>query len=193
MVIPKLHFFQVEGEFFLGDAMVFDQPFLGVAPESLDAVDVNFPGGESFFMVDFEMPIPTEHQRVITPIFVCVHDGSPSHRFDCERKQSLGRDIFDSLNLNHAIPLKYAKYGHFSRRTPSSFAFSLTSEIRFIELDFTAEKVMIRRVGHQRQSNDCNGLKHGGITKPDLLCDLPGTKIKLEEFDHPQPVPVGDI
>jgi hypothetical protein len=26
-----------------------------------------------------------------------------------------------------------------------------------------------------------------------LLCDLPGTKIKLEEFDHPQPVPVGDI
>ena len=44
IVIPKLQFLEIQREEFSGHAMMFDQPFLGEAPESLQPVYIDLTG-----------------------------------------------------------------------------------------------------------------------------------------------------
>ena len=67
MIIPELEFFEIQREPGLGDAMVLHQPFLGPAPEPLQAVDVDPAGGEELLVVYFQVPVATKHQAVIAP------------------------------------------------------------------------------------------------------------------------------
>ena len=48
MIVSKLQFLEVEGEPLRGNAMVFHDALLGVAPEPLQAIDV-YPASEVFF------------------------------------------------------------------------------------------------------------------------------------------------
>jgi hypothetical protein len=49
IVIPEFHFFHVEGEFFLRDAVEFYDSFFGKTPESLYPVDIDLTGGKELF------------------------------------------------------------------------------------------------------------------------------------------------
>jgi len=45
IIIPELQFFEIQGEPFSGDAMMFHEPLLGPVPKSLLAVNVDPSGG----------------------------------------------------------------------------------------------------------------------------------------------------
>jgi hypothetical protein len=52
IVISELHFFQVQRELYIGDFMELNNSLFGVAPESLEAININFAGRESSFVVN---------------------------------------------------------------------------------------------------------------------------------------------
>ena len=65
MVIPKFHFFQVQREPFFGDAMELNEPLLSVTPEPFNAIDIDLAIAKVFAMVKIDMPVATEHKRII--------------------------------------------------------------------------------------------------------------------------------
>ena len=52
VIIPELHFLEIEREFFRRDAVELDQAFFGERPEAFQAIDVNFSARISLFMID---------------------------------------------------------------------------------------------------------------------------------------------
>ena len=54
MVISKLHFFsqdpfgQIRGKYFKRDSLIFNQPLLSLAPETLQAINIDFPEEKIF-------------------------------------------------------------------------------------------------------------------------------------------------
>lgn len=52
MVVPELHFFDVELVVVFIDAMIFLESFLGKAPEPFQSVDIIVPFPEGFLVVD---------------------------------------------------------------------------------------------------------------------------------------------
>jgi hypothetical protein len=61
-------------ELFFRDSVMFNQSFLGNTPESLYAVNVDLPLLEFMLVVDVEMLVSAEHERVISPPFIGIHD-----------------------------------------------------------------------------------------------------------------------
>lgn len=45
--------------------MVLDDPFLGPAPESIQSIGVDLAGGEILAVINFQVPISTEHKAVV--------------------------------------------------------------------------------------------------------------------------------
>ncbi len=78
---------------------MLNQPLFGIAPESLNAIDVDFTRGKELLMINLQMPVAAKHQRVIASEFICVNDGSSSNRFDSEAQKSLCADITNGLDL----------------------------------------------------------------------------------------------
>ena len=76
VVVSKLHFFQVEGEESLGDAVVLCEPLFCIGPEAFQAVDVDFAGGKPLAMVDAQVSVTTEHKSIVASEAVGVNDGS---------------------------------------------------------------------------------------------------------------------
>mgnify|MGYP001122405332 FL=1 len=63
---------------------MLNQPFLGKGSESFNSIDIDLPLLEFITMLNIEMLVATEHERVISPPFVYVHDRAsphPLHRF----------------------------------------------------------------------------------------------------------------
>jgi len=81
--------------------MVLNQPFLGKRPEPFNPVDVDLSLLELIAMVDIEMLVATEHERILSPPLVCVYDGASPHPLHCLGHKTLGRDI---LNNTHRDP-----------------------------------------------------------------------------------------
>ena len=46
VIVAKLHFLKVEREAFWGDAMMFDEPFLGITPKAFQAIDIDLAATE---------------------------------------------------------------------------------------------------------------------------------------------------
>ena len=65
MIIPELQFLEGQGKPLRGDSVVFDDPFLGVAPESFQAVDVNPAAGKVFSVIHPQVSITEEHERIV--------------------------------------------------------------------------------------------------------------------------------
>lgn len=64
--------------------MVLDEPLLGPAPESLQAVDVNLSGREILSVVYLQVPVAAKHEAVIASELVRVNDTSPADLLDGE-------------------------------------------------------------------------------------------------------------
>jgi hypothetical protein len=67
VVVPELQFFEIEGKFLRISAVVFQQPFLGKRPESLNPIDVDLTVGESLSMIDSPMFESIGDKTIVTP------------------------------------------------------------------------------------------------------------------------------
>lgn len=193
IVIPKLHLFQVEREFFFRDAVELDEPFLSIAPETLNAVYVNLAVGKELFMVYVDMTIAAEHKRVVALKLVGIDDAAAPHSFNRKVKERARLNVLDSLDLDHSVTLQDAENRHFSGRPSASLAFASASEVALVHLDHSAEKLGgLRRAGNDGCAYNVDRFKDRRIAESGLLSDPPGRELKLEQLYNPEPVLVRD-
>jgi hypothetical protein len=192
IVIPKFHFFQVEGEFFLRDAMEFYDSFLSKTPESLYPIDIDLTGGKKLFVIDFDVAVSAEHETVVAFEFIGIDDTASANSFNGEVEQGVRRDIVDYLDLDHPFALQDTENRYFIVCSPASFALSSSPEIRLVHLNFSTEqRCPIRGSGHDRFPDHRDRLEDRWITEAHLDSDLTGRLLKRKEFYDPQPVPGG--
>ena len=188
MIIPEFHFLEIEREFLGRDAVELDQALFGEGPEAFQSIDVNFSARVSFFMVDSQVAIAAEHQRVIAAEFIGVDDRSATDRFDRHIQQRGRRDVFDDVDLDHAISLQNAENRDFMGSSPATLTLPLSSEVRFVHFDLAAQKIGgFGSVGHNRLSNHGDRFESRGITKADLLGYLAGRDFEFKELEDPEP------
>lgn len=192
IIIPEFHFFQVEGEFFLRDAVEFYDSFLGKTPESLHPVDIDLTGGKELFVVDFDVAIPAEHEAVVAFEFIGIDDTASANSFNGEVEQGVCRDIVNYFDLNHPRALQDTENRYFIVCPPASFSLSSSTEIRLVHLNFSTEqRCPIRSSGHDRFPDHRDRFEDRWITEAHLDSDLACRQLKLKEFYDPQPVPSG--
>ena len=194
MIIPELHFFDIQREFIFGDAMEFDEPFLGIAPESFESVDIDLASGKSLTMIHPEMPISAKHETVIAFELVRI-DNSPSpdslHRHTKERSRT---NIHDYFYFHQAVPLEYTKDGYLVLSSPSPFPLTPASKVGFIGFDFSAEDIhSVISMSDNALSDDIECLKHGRIGNPCLQGSFTSRYLQLKELDKPEPIPSRDV
>lgn len=193
IIITKLHLFQVEREFSLGDAVEFYKTFFGIAPKTLNSVYVNFAVSKELFMVNINMSITAKHQRVIASKFIGVDDAAASHCLNRKVKKRICSYIFDGLDLDYAITLQNAENRHFPYCPSAAFAFASASEIAFVHLDYPAEEIGgIRGTGNDGSAYQIDRLQDRRVAKTGLLSYLSGREFKFKELYNPEPVLVRD-
>lgn len=187
VIISKLHFLEIQRELFFGDTMKLSQPFLCIAPETLQAVDIDLAGGKALAVIHPQMPIPTEHQGIVAAELIRVDNGAAADRLDRHVQQTLGRDIPDHLNLHDAVSLDNPEDGDLPGRASSAFPLASASEVGLVQFDLAVHQQLAIQVGQDRPSQNRDGLERGRITQPDLLGDLPGGQLHLKKLNEPQP------
>lgn len=194
MIIPELHFLEIEREFFRRDAVELDQAFLGEGPEAFQTINVDFPARISLFVIDPQMAVAAEHQGIIAAEFIGVDDRSATDRFDRHIQQRGRRDVFDDVDLHYPISLQNAENRDFMGRSPATLTLPLSSEVRFVHFDLAAQKIVgFGSMGHDRLSNHGDRFEGRGITKADLLGYLAGRDFEFEELEDPEPGLGGDF
>ncbi len=167
--------------------MKLGQPFFGIAPEAFQAVDIDLAGREALAVIDPQMPVPAEHQRIVAAEFIGVDNRASADRFDRHIQQTLGRDISNDLDLHDPVSLEDSEDGDLSGRAATAFALASASEIGFVQFDLSCQEQLTIQVGQDRPAQDRDRLEHRGITQSDLLGDLPAGQLHLKELDDPQP------
>jgi hypothetical protein len=170
--------------------MMFNQPFFSIAPETFQAVDVDFAGREDLFVVDPEMAITAEHQSIITSELIGIDYTPSTHFFDRQIQKGLGTDVGQNLHLNNSLSLQDAENRDFVTSTSSTFAFTLTSKIGFVHLHFSFDQSPAKggAFSNYAPSNQIHCLQHCRITYTHLFGNLPGGKLQLKQLDDPEPV-----
>lgn len=169
--------------------MMFYESFFGVTPKSLDSVDINFSGGEFSFMIDSQMPIATEHQRIIASKFIRINNGPSSYGLNGQGKQSFGTDIFNHFNFDNPIPFQNTKYGDFIKCASASFPFPSATKVSLIQFNLAVEKLLAPlSISHNRYSDQINRSQHRRIAKAKLLGDFSCRKLQLKELNDPKPL-----
>ena len=121
--------------------MVLNQPFLGKRPEPFNPVDVDLSLLELIAMVDIEMLVATEHERILSPPLVCVYDGASPHPLHCLGHKTLGRDILNNTDRNLPSSFQYPVDNSLASCTSPSISFSLSPEIGFICFKFPFQNI----------------------------------------------------
>ena len=120
------------------DSIEFGQTALGVAPKSLDAVDMMDSLSEVVLsVVDYVMlSIPQVHQAIIAFQAVGVNNGLVAHfPLDCFSESGSGA-IGDDLGVDPIVSLQDAKDDSFFVGSPAAFAPDAPgAEIGFVDLD----------------------------------------------------------
>lgn len=125
---------------FFGDAVVLDEPFLGPAPESLQAVDVDLAGGENLAVIHFQVPISTEHQAVVTFKLIGIDNGTSADLLDREPQQRFGRHIGNHGNVNNPVPLQDPEDRDLTGRSAATITLALAAKVALIQFDLTAQQ-----------------------------------------------------
>jgi hypothetical protein len=192
IIIPEFHFFQVEGEFFLRDAVEFYDSFFGKTPESLHPIDIDLTGGEELFVVDFDVAVSAEHEAVVAFEFIGIDDTASANSFHGEVEQGVCRDIVDYLDFDHPLALQDTENRYFIVCSSAPFPLSSSTEIGFIHLNLSTEqRCPFRGTGHDRFPDHRDRFEDCWITEPHLSSDLACRQLKFKEFYDPQPVPGG--
>ncbi len=189
VIVSELHLLGIKREQLFRDAVIFDQPFFGIGPEALQAIDVDLARTEPPLMVDSEMPVTAEHQGVVTTEFVGIDDASPADHLDRQTQENLGRDIANDLDFDLALTLENAEDRDFTSRSTSPVALAPPAEVGLIRLDLASEEEhTILAEGRNAFPYQVEPLEDRGVRQIDLLGCLKGRYLKLEEFNDPEPV-----
>ncbi len=162
MIVPELQFFEIQREVSHGDPMMFDESLIGPTPESLQAVDVDLARGEDLLVIDLQVPIPAKHQAVVTCESVRIEDAASTNLFDGQLQQGGRRDIGDNRDVNPALALENAEYGHFPGRPTTSVAFASAAEVGLVEFDFTTQEGILGMT-QDRRANRTDGPIDGPV------------------------------
>ena len=73
LVERHFHLLDVNWEFLLGDSMILHQSLLGTAPESLEAIDIDFSLLELVLMINMQVLLTAEHQGIIADPRIHTH------------------------------------------------------------------------------------------------------------------------
>ena len=168
--------------------MKLGQPFLRIAPKTFQAVDIDLAGREALAMIDSQMPVSAEHQRIVAAEFVGIDNRAPADRLDRHVQQTLRRDISNDLDLHDAVSLENSEDGDLPGRASSAFPLASASEVGLVQLDLSVHQQLPIQVGQDRQAENGHGFEHGRITQSDLLGDLAARQLHLKELDDPQPL-----
>lgn len=188
MVITKLHFFQVERESFFGHAVKFDESFFGEAPKPLESIDVDFTSSKSFPMVDFQMFIPAEHQRVVAFEFISVNDRTAFNDFNGFVEQRFGGYVLYDRNADLPMSLQNAEYRHFAGCTAATSTFPPTSEIRLVQLNLSPEKGEVFCLLKDCVSDQMRSFQGCRIADPNFLGNPTSRYLQFKELDDPEPL-----
>ena len=101
--------------------MMFNQARLGIVPEPFEAVDVHLAAAKGLAMVDVQMPVTTECQRIITMILIGIHQAPTLHFLDRVFLQRLRLHIRYHGHRHLPMPLQNAKYRNFAPSAPVPF------------------------------------------------------------------------
>lgn len=169
--------------------MVLDESFLGPAPESLHAVDVDLAGREIFPMVHLQMPVAAEHEAVIASELVRVNDRPPADLLDGEPQKGLCRYIGHDIHLNQAVSLQNAKDGDLAGSASSPVAFSSAAEVGLIQFDLSAQKRGdILGMAQNAHANRVHGTIDGLIRQFHLSGHLVDRYFQFKELEEGQPL-----
>jgi len=170
-----------------------DQPFLGIAPEALNAVYVNFAVGKELLMVEIDMTIAAKHERVIAPELIGVDDAAAPHGFNRKVKERASLYILNRLHFDDSITLQDAENRDFPGCPSTTFALTPSAEVALVHLDNSAEKVGgIRGCGNDGGTYHVDRLEDRRVTESCLPRYLSGRKLQLKEFDDPEPLLIRD-
>lgn len=185
MIVSKRHFVKVKREVLFGNAMEFSQSFLSVAPEAFQSVNIHFSVGKSFTMVYSEMVIAAEHKGIIATEFIGVYDGSSPYHFHRLGQEALSSNIGYDCNAYLASSFEDTEDRNLASGTTTSFAFSTTSEVRFVHFHL-AIKQLIALGSPQSLSDEVAYPQDSGITQTGLLGNSVCRNFKFKELYNPE-------
>ncbi len=189
MIVPELQLFQIKREVLLGDAMMFDQPLLGPAPESLHAVDVNLTGREILAVVHLQMPVSAEHEAVVAPEFVRINHRSSADLLDREPQKGFRRDIGHNIHMDQAVSFQDAKDGNLAGSASAPVSFSPASEVALIQFDLSTEKSFsIFGMTQNSPADGHDGIVNRSVGQLNLACHLPCGDFQFKELDQGEPL-----
>src|SRR6476620_1087428 len=116
MVVAELPFVEVQREALGTDAVMLDELALRVAPEPLEPIDVHLAPTEVPSVIDLEVPVPTEGERVVRGPLVRVDERAaldPPERLIAQRLRTA---VGDHTDLHVAVALEDAEHRRLVRR-----------------------------------------------------------------------------
>src|SRR5882762_831610 len=113
---------------------------LGLVPEILDAVDVVFPVGKQFGMVDPVVFETGNIQHIVRTEGIGIHDAIGNDLVFQDGLQGLALHIGNNLCIYLAATLQKPEYRHFPRSSSPSLALTPATKVALVYLDLTAQR-----------------------------------------------------
>src|SRR5690606_31645197 len=119
------------------------------APEAFQAIDVNLARRVDLVtVVNLEVTVATEHQRVVDLELVGVDDAPAPNLLHRHAHERLCPDVRDDFHVNQAVPLQDPENGNLPFGSTAAFPFAPAAEVGFVEFHFPAQEGFgIRCVG----------------------------------------------
>jgi len=161
-------------------------------PETLQAVNVNLTGGEALGVVHPQMPVTAKHQGVVSLKFIGIDNGTAPDGLNGQTKDAFGGNVFNNFHFGNSVSFQDTEDRDLAGRSPAPGSFSSASEIGFIHLNLSLEKVFIRTVGRDTLPDNIKRLQDRRVGKTQLLGCLPGRDFQFKELNQPEPFSGGN-
>lgn len=128
-------------------------------------------------MINIEMLVATEHERVISPPFVCVHDGASLHPLHRLGHKTLGGDILKNTHRDPSSPFQDPIDNALATGTSSMLSFPFPAEVDFIcfQFQFSLQNVIcLGKFFNENPAKDIIGSQCGFVVRVDLVGSFPG-------------------
>lgn len=108
--------------------MEFNKALFCIRPKTFKSIYVYLTMRESFPMVNYQVSVTAEHQRIITSKFIGVDNRNSPNGFDRVGEQLMVTNILDYCNLNKTFSLKNTEYRSLVPGTTTARSFSPATE-----------------------------------------------------------------
>ena len=139
MIKSVLHLFKIHREVIFGNSSVIVQNMLGIAPKSLDPVDMVLAAVSKGLAVIQAMVLAPALQGIVASEGVRVIHRSLSGALSDMGHQFISRHLLHDLGVDPSIPLQKAQNNAFPRGSPATLAFPSTTEISLVYLNLALE------------------------------------------------------